>query len=67
MYVDEVASTVKILNTSFQYYSVSVTHQSSEEKKKMENEIKSSVLDIIGNTPIIALDRLCNGPGRILG
>lgn len=32
----------------------------------MDNEIKSSVLDIIGNTPIVALDRLYNGPGRIL-
>ncbi len=32
----------------------------------MENEIKSSVLEIIGNTPVVALDRLYSGPGRIL-
>lgn len=32
----------------------------------MENEIKSSVLEIIGNTPVVALDRLYGGPGRIL-
>ncbi|XP_075978904.1 uncharacterized protein LOC142978368 [Anticarsia gemmatalis] len=30
------------------------------------NEIKSSALELIGNTPIVALDRLHPGPGRIL-
>lgn len=30
------------------------------------NEIKASALDLIGNTPIVALDRLYTGPGRIL-
>lgn len=30
------------------------------------NEIKSSALELIGNTPIVALDRLYPGPGRIL-
>lgn len=33
---------------------------------KQENEIKSSALELIGNTPIVALDRLYTGPGRIL-
>lgn len=32
----------------------------------VDNEIKSSALDLIGNTPIVALDRLWPGPGRIL-
>lgn len=32
----------------------------------MSTEIASSVLDIIGNTPLLALDRLWPGPGRIL-
>ncbi|XP_037302861.1 putative inactive cysteine synthase 2 isoform X2 [Manduca sexta] len=32
----------------------------------VDNEIKSSALDLIGNTPIVALDRLYTGPGRIL-
>lgn len=32
----------------------------------VQNEIKASALDLIGNTPIIALDRLYPGPGRIL-
>lgn len=32
----------------------------------VDNEIKSSALDLIGNTPIVALDRLHPGPGRIL-
>ncbi|CAD0200696.1 unnamed protein product [Chrysodeixis includens] len=31
-----------------------------------ENEIKASALELIGNTPIVALDRLYTGPGRIL-
>ncbi|XP_022129096.2 putative inactive cysteine synthase 2 [Pieris rapae] len=30
------------------------------------NEIKASALDIIGETPLLALDRLHPGPGRIL-
>lgn len=30
------------------------------------NEIKSSALELIGNTPLVALDRLHSGPGRIL-
>ncbi|XP_041987260.1 putative inactive cysteine synthase 2 [Aricia agestis] len=30
------------------------------------NEIKSSALELIGNTPLVALDRLYTGPGRIL-
>ncbi|CAH0729590.1 unnamed protein product, partial [Brenthis ino] len=33
---------------------------------KVENEIKASALDLIGNTPLVALDRLWPGPGRIL-
>lgn len=33
---------------------------------KQTNEIKSSALELIGNTPIVALDRLHPGPGRIL-
>lgn len=32
----------------------------------MKNEIKNSVIDLIGNTPLLALDRLYTGPGRIL-
>ncbi|CAG4950622.1 unnamed protein product [Colias eurytheme] len=32
----------------------------------IQNEIKESALDLIGNTPIVALDRLHPGPGRIL-
>ncbi|XP_059059072.1 uncharacterized protein LOC131852410 [Achroia grisella] len=32
----------------------------------VKNEIKASALDLIGNTPIVALDRLYTGPGRIL-
>lgn len=32
----------------------------------VNNEIKSSALELIGNTPIVALDRLYSGPGRIL-
>lgn len=32
----------------------------------MTNEISNSVLDLIGNTPLVALDRLHSGPGRIL-
>ncbi|XP_013190568.1 cysteine synthase A-like [Amyelois transitella] len=32
----------------------------------VDNEIKSSALDLIGNTPIVALDRIYPGPGRIL-
>ncbi|XP_026732275.1 putative inactive cysteine synthase 2 [Trichoplusia ni] len=32
----------------------------------LENEIKASALELIGNTPIVALDRLYTGPGRIL-
>lgn len=30
------------------------------------NEIKASALELIGNTPIVALDRIYTGPGRIL-
>ncbi|XP_050666187.1 uncharacterized protein LOC126966256 [Leptidea sinapis] len=30
------------------------------------NEIKSSALELIGNTPLVALDRLHPGPGRVL-
>lgn len=30
------------------------------------NEIKSSVIELIGNTPLLALDRLYRGPGRLL-
>lgn len=33
---------------------------------QVPNEIKASALDLIGNTPIVALDRLHPGPGRIL-
>lgn len=33
---------------------------------KQTDEIKSSALELIGNTPIVALDRLHTGPGRIL-
>ncbi|CAG9793754.1 unnamed protein product [Diatraea saccharalis] len=32
----------------------------------VDNEIKASALDLIGNTPLVALDRLHPGPGRIL-
>ncbi|XP_014362184.2 cysteine synthase [Papilio machaon] len=32
----------------------------------VSNEIKASALDLIGETPIVALDRLYSGPGRIL-
>jgi cysteine synthase len=32
----------------------------------VDNEILSSALDLIGNTPLVALDRLYPGPGRIL-
>ncbi|CAH4027287.1 cysteine synthase-like [Pieris brassicae] len=32
----------------------------------VKNEIKSSALELIGNTPLLALDRLHPGPGRIL-
>ena len=32
----------------------------------VKNEITASALDLIGNTPLIALDRLWPGPGRIL-
>lgn len=32
----------------------------------VQNEIKASALELIGNTPIVALDRLYTGPGRIL-
>lgn len=32
----------------------------------VDNEIKKSALELIGNTPIVALDRLYPGPGRIL-
>lgn len=31
-----------------------------------KNEIKKSALELIGNTPLVALDRLHPGPGRIL-
>lgn len=29
-------------------------------------DIKSSALELIGNTPLVALDRIWPGPGRIL-
>lgn len=32
----------------------------------VDNEIKKSALELIGNTPIVALDRIYPGPGRIL-
>lgn len=32
----------------------------------MTNEIKNSVLELVQNTPLVALDRLHPGPGRIL-
>lgn len=32
----------------------------------VQNEIYASALDLIGNTPLVALDRLWTGPGRIL-
>lgn len=32
----------------------------------MTNEINNSVIDLIANTPLVALDRLYTGPGRIL-
>lgn len=32
----------------------------------VDNEIKSSAIELIGNTPLVALDRLYPGPGRIL-
>lgn len=32
----------------------------------VDNEIKKSALELIGNTPIVALDRIYSGPGRIL-
>ncbi|CAK1554566.1 unnamed protein product [Leptosia nina] len=33
---------------------------------EIPNEIKSSALELIGDTPLVALDRLYPGPGRIL-
>ncbi|XP_047538571.1 putative inactive cysteine synthase 2 [Vanessa atalanta] len=33
---------------------------------EVANEIKASALELIGNTPIVALDRIWSGPGRIL-
>ncbi|XP_034831506.1 cysteine synthase-like [Maniola hyperantus] len=33
---------------------------------EVKNEILSSALELIGNTPLLALDRLWTGPGRIL-
>lgn len=38
----------------------------SATKQYGPNEIKSSALELIGNTPLVALDRLWPGPGRIL-
>ncbi|KAM3966298.1 uncharacterized protein ACR2FA_012600, partial [Aphomia sociella] len=35
-------------------------------KNFVDNDIKASALELIGNTPIVALDRLYTGPGRIL-
>lgn len=32
----------------------------------VDNDIKKSALELIGNTPIVALDRIYSGPGRIL-
>lgn len=32
----------------------------------VDNDIKKSALELIGNTPIVALDRIHPGPGRIL-
>lgn len=37
-----------------------------ESKLKPDNEIKASALELIGNTPLVALDRIYPGPGRIL-
>ncbi|KAJ8716248.1 hypothetical protein PYW08_013533 [Mythimna loreyi] len=34
--------------------------------KYEESDIKASALELIGNTPIVALDRIYTGPGRIL-
>ncbi|XP_072947622.1 cysteine synthase-like [Epargyreus clarus] len=36
------------------------------DKGYVENEIRASALELIGNTPLVALDRLYTGPGRIL-
>ncbi|CAK1556380.1 unnamed protein product [Leptosia nina] len=36
------------------------------ELNEIPNEIKASALELIGNTPLVALDRLHPGPGRIL-
>lgn len=31
-----------------------------------QNGITNNVLDLIGNTPLLALDRIWHGPGRLL-
>lgn len=41
-------------------------HNNNKRNGYGPNEIKSSVLELIGNTPLLALDRLWPGPGRIL-
>ena len=39
----------------------------SESNDTLKPEIASSILELIGNTPLLALDRIWSGPGRILG
>lgn len=39
----------------------------SEQQQYGPTDIKESALDLIGNTPLVALDRIWPGPGRILG
>ncbi|CAH0694261.1 unnamed protein product [Spodoptera exigua] len=38
----------------------------NEQPKYLKGDIKASALELIGNTPIVALDRVYKGPGRIL-
>lgn len=38
----------------------------TEHQQYGPTDIKGSVLDLIGNTPLLALDRIWPGPGRIL-
>ncbi|CAH1638808.1 unnamed protein product [Spodoptera littoralis] len=40
--------------------------EKNEQPKYLEGDIKASALELIGNTPLVALDRLYTGPGRIL-
>lgn len=39
---------------------------SSDQLNQRHEGITSSVLDLIGNTPLLALDRIWPGPGRLL-